>query len=258
VLRDGSWISVSSGEIVPGDVIALASGDKVPADARFVEVRDLQIDEAALTGESVPVSKHQDPVPEGAPVADRRSMAYGGTLVSYGSATAVVTATGMETELGRISSMLSEVTGTETPLTRQIATVSKWITVAIAAVAVVLLLVGLLRGYPIVDAAFAGVTLAVAAIPEGLLAVITIALAIGVQRMAQEGRGPQAPCRGDPGQHHRDLHGQDGHVDARRDDRTESLDARSQQRWNILRDRRRRLRPRRGVEQGRRALGRAS
>ena len=185
VLREGSWISVSSGEIVPGDVIALASGDKVPADARLVEVKGLQIDEAALTGESVPVSKHEDPVSEDAPVADRRSMAYGGTLVSYGTATAVVTATGMETELGRISSMLDEATGTETPLTRQIATVSKWITVAIGAVAVMLLLVGLLRGYSLADAAFAGITLAVAAIPEGLPAVITIALAIGVQRMAR-------------------------------------------------------------------------
>jgi len=185
VLRDGSWTSVSSGEIVPGDVVALASGDKVPADARLVEVRGLQIDEAALTGESLPVSKHEDSVPEDAPVADRKCMAYGGTLVSYGTATAVVTATGMETELGRISSMLEEATETETPLTRQISTVSKWITVAIAAVAVVLLLVGLLRGYPLVDATFASITLAVAAIPEGLPAVITIALAIGVRRMAR-------------------------------------------------------------------------
>ena len=104
-------------------------------------MRGLQIDEAALTGESVPVSKHEDAVSEDAPVADRRSMAYGGTLVSYGTATAVVTATGMKTELGRISSMLDEATGTETPLTHQISTVSKWITVAIAAVAIMLLLV---------------------------------------------------------------------------------------------------------------------
>ena len=133
----------------------------------------------------MPVSKHEDSVPEDAPVADRKCMAYGGTLVSYGTATAVVTATGMETELGRISSMLEEATETETPLTRQISTVSKWITVAIAAVAVVLLLVGLLRGYPLVDATFASITLAVAAIPEGLPAVITIALAIGVRRMAR-------------------------------------------------------------------------
>lgn len=184
VLRDGRWTSVSSEEIVPGDLISLASGDKVPADARLVEVRDLQVDEAALTGESVPVNKAAEPVPEDAPVADRQSMAYGGTLVTYGTATAVVTATGMQTELGHISSMLEKTTETETPLTRQIAAVSKWITVAIAAVAAALLVLGLLRGYPLVDAAFAGITLAVAAIPEGLPAVITIALAIGVQRMA--------------------------------------------------------------------------
>ncbi len=185
VLRDGQWTSVSSEEIVPGDVISLASGDKVPADARLVEVRDLQVDEAALTGESVPVNKAAEPVLEDAPVADRKSMAYGGTLVTYGTATAVVNATGMQTELGRISSMLEKTTETETPLTRQVAAVSKWITVAIAAVAAALLVLGLLRGYPLVDAAFAGITLAVAAIPEGLPAVITIALAIGVQRMAR-------------------------------------------------------------------------
>lgn len=129
--------------------------------------------------------KRPDPVPEDAPVADRASMAFGGTLVTSGTATAVVTATGARSELGRISSMLGEATETDTPLTKQITGVGKRITVAIVVVSVLLFLMGLLRGYQAVDAAFAGVTLAVASIPEGLPAVITIALAIGVQRMAR-------------------------------------------------------------------------
>jgi len=172
-------------EIVPGDVISLASGDKVPADARLLEVRDLRVDEAALTGESVPAEKSPEPVSEEAPVADRSGMVHGGTLVSYGTARAVVTATGMRTELGHISEMLGEATEIQTPLTRQISSVSKWITAFIGGVAVLLLVVGLLRGYPAVEAVLAAITLAVAAIPEGLPAVITIALAIGVQRMAR-------------------------------------------------------------------------
>ncbi|MGH3088610.1 MAG: cation-translocating P-type ATPase [Rubrobacteraceae bacterium] len=184
-LRDGRWTSVPSGEVVPGDVISLASGDKVPADARLLEVRNLRVDESALTGESEPVEKRDEPAPEGAPVADRKSMVHGGTLATYGTATAVVTATGMGTELGRISSMLDEATETGTPLTRQISALSKWITIGIGVVALALLLIGILRGYSPVDAAFAGITLAVAAIPEGLPAVITIALAIGVRRMAK-------------------------------------------------------------------------
>lgn len=184
VLRDGRRVSITAPEIVPGDTLLLGSGDKIPADARLVQSRGLQADEAALSGESVPVDKRVDPVEEGAPVAERASMVHGGTLVTSGSATAVVTATGQSTELGRISEMLEEAEGVETPLTRQISWVGKWITVAIVAVALLILAAGLLRGYPLVDAVLAAVALAVAAIPEGLPAIITITLAIGVRHMA--------------------------------------------------------------------------
>ena len=184
VLRDGQRASVEAPNVVPGDVVLLESGDKVPADARLLKVRNLQVDEAALTGESVPVYKASDPVSGEAPIAERTSMIYGGTLVTSGTGRAVITATADRTELGRISEMLSETTEVQTPLTRQISTAGKWITAAILVVAVLLFGVGLLRGYPLVDAVLSAIALAVAAIPEGLPAVITIALAIGVRRMA--------------------------------------------------------------------------
>ena len=184
VLRDGERTTVVAPEIVPGDVILLESGDKVPADGRLLNQRNLQIDEAALTGESVPVYKGTDSVSEEASIGERTSMVYGGTLVTSGTGKAAITATANETELGRISEMLSETTEVQTPLTRQISTAGKWITGAILVVAVLLFGVGLLRGYPLVDAVLSAIALAVAAIPEGLPAVITIALAIGVRRMA--------------------------------------------------------------------------
>ena len=184
VLRDGERTSVVAPEIVPGDVILLESGDKVPADGRLLTQRNLQIDEAALTGESVPVYKGTDPVSEESSIGERTSMVYGGTLVTSGTGKASITATAGDTELGRISEMLSETTEVQTPLTRQISTAGKWITGAILVVAVLLFGVGLLRGYPLVDAVLSAIALAVAAIPEGLPAVITIALAIGVRRMA--------------------------------------------------------------------------
>ncbi|HSH45533.1 MAG TPA: HAD-IC family P-type ATPase, partial [Longimicrobiales bacterium] len=167
------------------DVVLLQSGDKVPADLRLTEVKNLKVEEAALTGESVPVDKGVGEVEEAAGIGDRRSMAYSGTLVTYGTATGMVVATGEATELGRISRMLAEASELETPLTRQLGVLGKWIAVAIIAVSVVLLGIGLLRGYPLGDAVLAAVTLAVAAIPEGLPAIVTIALAIGVQRMAR-------------------------------------------------------------------------
>lgn len=184
VLRDGERKTVEAPQIVPGDVILLESGDKVPADGRLLAQRNLQIDEAALTGESVPVYKGTDSVSETASIGERTSMIYGGTLVASGTGKAAITATAGETELGRISEMLSETTDLQTPLTRQISTAGKWITGAILVIAVLLFGVGLLRGYPLVDAVLSAIALAVAAIPEGLPAVITIALAIGVRRMA--------------------------------------------------------------------------
>lgn len=184
VLRDGKRTTVEAPNIVPGDVILLESGDKVPADGRLLTQRNLQIEEAALTGESVPVYKETEPVSGEASLGERTSMVYGGTLVTSGTGKATITATAGETELGRISEMLNETTEVQTPLTRQIATAGKWITGAILVVAVLLFGVGLLRGYPLVDAVLSAIALAVAAIPEGLPAVITIALAVGVRRMA--------------------------------------------------------------------------
>ncbi|WP_437784059.1 cation-translocating P-type ATPase [Sorangium sp. So ce1097] len=185
VLRDGQRSVIPAADVVPGDVVVLEAGDKIPADARLLSVRNLHVDESALTGESLPVDKQLDVVPEDAGVGDRKNLAFGGTLVTSGNATAVVVATGGKTELGRISSMLHEATEIETPLTRSMAKVGRVLTIAIVAVALLIVGVALLRGYPPVDAMLAGISLAVAAIPEGLPAIITISLAIGVQRMAR-------------------------------------------------------------------------
>jgi magnesium-transporting ATPase (P-type) len=184
-LRDGEPVVVNAAELVTGDVVLLRSGDKVPADMRLLAVKNLRVEEASLTGESVPVSKHVEPAPGAASVADQRSMVFGGTLIATGTATAVVVATGLSTELGRISSMLREATELSTPLTRSMARVASVLTAGIGAVTAVIVVVAMLRGYAVVDALMAGISLAVAAIPEGLPAIITIALAVGVQRMAR-------------------------------------------------------------------------
>ncbi|MDX2176548.1 MAG: HAD-IC family P-type ATPase [Candidatus Sumerlaeia bacterium] len=184
VIRDGQRATINAAELVPGDLVALASGDKVPADLRITAVRNLQVNEASLTGESVPVEKALQPLSPETVLADRRNMCYGGTLVTYGTATAVVVGTGADTELGRISALLKESAELETPLTRSIGKVAKALTGGIVLVAAVLVGVALLRGYQLADAILASITLAVAAIPEGLPAIFTIALAIGVQRMA--------------------------------------------------------------------------
>ena len=184
VVRHGDKRAVPAAELVPGDVVELASGDKVPADMRLVSSRNLQIEEAALTGESVPAAKQPSSVEEDAELGDRTSVVFGGTLVTSGAATAVVVATGGATELGRISEMLHEATDLQTPLTKALASIAKVITVAILVVSVLLLGVGLWRGYDLSEAVVVSITLAVAAIPEGLPAIVTIALAIGVQRMA--------------------------------------------------------------------------
>jgi magnesium-transporting ATPase (P-type) len=185
VLRDGDPTLVPAHEIVPGDVIALQPGDQVAADVRLIEVNGLQVEEAALTGESLPVAKHEAPVESEAVLGDRRSMAFGGTLVTAGTAEGVVVATGEISELGRISRLLNETVELQTPLTRRLARLARAITMAIIAVAGLIFLVGMWRDNSILDSALAAITLAVASIPEGLPAVITIASAIGVQRMAR-------------------------------------------------------------------------
>jgi Ca2+-transporting ATPase len=184
-LRDGGRRAVSAAELVPGDIVFLEAGDKAPADLRLLETRGFEADEAALTGESVPVGKTVDAALAEAGLGDRVGVAHSGSLVTRGWGKGVVVATGAATELGRISRMLDEADALETPLTRQLGVVAKWIAVAIVVVSILLLGLGLWRGYPLADAVIAAVTLAVAAIPEGLPAIVTISLAVGVRRMAR-------------------------------------------------------------------------
>ena len=185
-LRDGETRIVPAEELVPGDIVLLESGDRVPADLRLIDVKNLRTDEAALTGESVPADKSVEPVPENSTVGDREDMAFSGTLVVSGRATGVVVATGAETELGRINQMLASVDALETPLLRQIEEFGHTIAKVIGFVSVLVFAYARwVRHLPFVEAFQAVVGIAVSVIPEGLPALITITLAIGVQRMAQ-------------------------------------------------------------------------
>ncbi|OGW43673.1 MAG: carbonate dehydratase [Nitrospirae bacterium RBG_16_43_11] len=183
-LRDGRKIVVPAEDLVPGDVVFIQSGDKTPADLRLFKAKNLQIDEAPLTGESLPVSKATEAIDKELPVADRINMAFSGTLVTYGQGAGVVAATGDNTEIGRIAGMLQDVKETETPLIRKLDKFSKVLMVVIMSAAGLLFLFGVLRGNPAIEMFMAAVALAVSAIPEGLPAVMTITLAIGVKRMA--------------------------------------------------------------------------
>ncbi len=186
VLRDGRRQEIDAAELVPGDLVYLVAGDRVPADLRLIEVKSLRVDEAALTGESVAVEKQTAPVAADALLGDRLSMAWSGTLVTYGQASGVVVATGPTTEIGRISRMLAEVEGLETPLLRKMAQFGHWLTWAILAIAAFTFAFGtLVRDFTPGEMFLAAVGLAVAAIPEGLPAILTITLAIGVQAMAR-------------------------------------------------------------------------
>jgi magnesium-transporting ATPase (P-type) len=185
VMREGRRITLSADELVPGDVVVLDAGDRVPADLRLLRARNLTIDEAVLTGESVPAEKQTSPSPADAPLGDRRSMAFSGSFVTAGHGSGVVVATGTATELGRISQMLGDVETLTTPLVRNMNRFARQLTIAIlSAAALVFAFAVALRSYAASEAFIAVVALAVAAIPEGLPAVMTITLAIGVQRMA--------------------------------------------------------------------------
>ena len=170
---------------MPGDIVLLKSGDKTPADLRLVESRDLRVDESALTGESLPVQKNVDVLPDDTTLAERNNMAYGSTLVTYGTARGIVVATGGRTEIGRISELISEADELQTPLTRKIASFSQLLLWVILTLGVVTFVVGVLRGQPVVYMFMAAIALAVGAIPEGLPAAVTVILAIGVSRMAK-------------------------------------------------------------------------
>ncbi|MCW8918884.1 MAG: cation-transporting P-type ATPase [Gammaproteobacteria bacterium] len=186
VRRDDRVVTLDAVELVPGDIVVLQSGDRVPADLRLVRSRDLRIDEALLTGESVPAEKDTAPVEPTASVADRHCMAYSGSFVTSGQGSGVVVATGDETEIGRISGLLGGIEVLMTPLLRQMADFALKLSIAILIFAVATFLFGLLvHDYTPTEMFLAAVGLAVAAIPEGLPAIMTITLAIGVQRMAQ-------------------------------------------------------------------------
>ncbi len=185
-LRDGSWGTVDAEELVPGDVIRVGPGDRVPADVRLLETSDLLIEEAALTGESEPAWKSPEEVDAAAGVGDRACIAHSGTIVRGGTGTGVVVATGADTQIGRISSMLAEVEPIGTPLTRQMTRFGQFLSGVVVAIALVLLAVGrFVHGNALADLFLAAIGFAVAAIPEGLPAVLTITLARGVQIMAR-------------------------------------------------------------------------
>jgi cation-transporting ATPase F len=186
VIRSGETRKVQAAELVPGDTVILQTGDKVPADLRLVQARDLQIAEHALTGESVAVAKQAGKaVAHDSGLGDRTNMAYASTLVTYGRGTGLVVATGDRTEVGRISRLISEVRVLETPLTRKINRFSRAMLIVILGLAGVILGAGLLQGRSALETMMAAIALAVSAIPEGLPAVVTVTLAIGVTRMAR-------------------------------------------------------------------------
>jgi len=184
VLRDGLETEIPARELVPGDVIILRAGDKIPADARLIEAVNLQIEEAALTGESVPVEKNTAPIDSPNPaLGDRRNIAYAGTAATYGRGRAVIVATGMNTEFGKIAQMLQTVETGRTPLQENLDKVGRSLAWAALVIVGLIVALGLLRGQPFVEMLIFGVALAVAVVPEALPAVVTISLAIGVQRM---------------------------------------------------------------------------
>lgn len=186
VLRGGRRMAVAAETLVPGDIVLLAPGDRVPADLRLLKTKNLRIEEAALTGESVAAEKSPAAVDAQTAVGDRTCMAYSGTLVVYGQGTGVVVATAGDTEIGRISALLEEVQPLTTPLLRQMEAFGRWLTATILTLAALTFLCGwLLHSFHLNDLFLAAVSMAVAAIPEGLPAVLTITLALGVQRMAK-------------------------------------------------------------------------
>jgi Ca2+-transporting ATPase len=190
VIRGGERLSVPAAEIVPGDIILIEEGDTIPADARLIESAALQTAEAALTGESLPVSKDPAPIAGDVPLGDRHDMVFSGTAATYGHGKAIVTATGMRTEMGRIAGLLKETPDESTPLQRELGRTGRMLGVVVIAIAVVMIatiiLVEDIRGAAaLLDVLILGVALAVAAVPEGLPAVVTAVLSLGVQRMAR-------------------------------------------------------------------------
>src|SRR5262249_27402121 len=188
VHRNGSLADIPAEELVPGDIISFEAGDKIPADGRLLVAATLEIEEAALTGESTPVLKSVDPVTgDNVPLGDRLDMVYMNSTVTRGRGVAVVTATGMTTEVGQISGMLSQVQEEKTPLTRQLDQLTVLITIMAAAALALVIIIGLLRGDSFDDLFLVGISLAISAIPTGLPAVVTTMLSLGPQALAAKG-----------------------------------------------------------------------
>jgi Ca2+-transporting ATPase len=185
VVRNSTRQVISSSEVTIGDIVLLQSGDKIPADVRFIEVKELQVEESALTGESVPVQKSTAALDEQSVLGERTNMGFSGTYVTYGIGRAVVTSIGNDTEIGKINTMISEADILQTPLTKQIQQFSAFLLYVILGLAAVTVVVGLFRGETFVEMFMAAVALSVGAIPEGLPAAVTITLAIGVSKMAK-------------------------------------------------------------------------
>ena len=186
VLRDGAEVKIPARDLAPGDVIILHTGDRVPADARLIESVNLQIEEAALTGESVPVEKHIRALEnDDLSIGDRKNMIYAGTSVTYGRGRALVVATAMQTEFGKIAQMLQDVETGRTPLQQNLDKVGTMLARAAFVVVAIIVALGLMRGQPFIEMLIFGIALAVAVVPEALPAVVTISLAIGVQKMVK-------------------------------------------------------------------------
>lgn len=184
VIRDGVLCSIPAEEIVPGDLIVLESGDRVPADATLIEVNGLQVDESLLTGESLPVEKEiESSHGKGSGIGDKKGVVYMGSVVTMGRAKAIVYATGMDTEMGRIADMIQNIEDEETPLQKRLEHLGKIIAVGCLVICAIVSLAGILRGEELLDMLLEGISLAVAAVPEGLPAIVTVSLALGVQRM---------------------------------------------------------------------------
>jgi P-type Ca2+ transporter type 2C len=187
VLRDGALADIPAVQLVPGDVVILEAGKIVPADIRVIEAAQLKIEEATLTGESLPVEKHADPLPDvHLSVGDRKNMAYKGTIVTGGRGRGVIVATGMATELGKIAAMLQDAKDVKTPLQKRLAAFGQKLALAVLAICAVVFVFGLLRGEPPLLMLLTAISLAVAGIPEALPAVVTISLALGARKMVQQ------------------------------------------------------------------------
>ncbi|MBT6045167.1 HAD-IC family P-type ATPase, partial [Candidatus Woesearchaeota archaeon] len=185
VIRDNKQIEIPSSQIVPGDIIVLESGDKVPADLRLIEVNNLQTDEAALTGESNPITKTIDSLAKSAPLAERKNMLFSGTSIVRGNGKAVVVLTAMRTEIGKIADMVQKAEKSETPLQKKLKEFGKFLGYITILISILVFIIGVIRGMDLFEIFLTAIALAVAAVPEGLPAIVTICLALGVQRMVK-------------------------------------------------------------------------